>query len=239
MVTKIQSVGLFGMTAFTIEVEADLATGIPKFDIVGLPDMAVKESRDRVCSAIKNCGYEFPVGKITINLAPADIKKTGPIYDVAMLIALLQATSQLNVDLSDSVSLGELSLSGDVRVINGVLPMAIHAKEQGFRNIFVPKENALEASVVEGINVYAISHIKELIGFLTEAIELVPEKAVIDFAWQSAFAPDFSEVKGQHSARRALEIAAAGGHNGLLLGYIIIYTNIFLRAYKEMVQYER
>lgn len=220
MVTKIQSIGLFGMTAFTIEVEADLATGLPKFDIVGLPDMAVKESRDRVCSAIKNCGYEFPVGKITINLAPADIKKTGPIYDVAMLIALLQATTQLNVDLTGSVFLGELSLSGDVRVVNGVLPMAIHAKEQGFRNIFVPKENALEASVVEGINVYAIAHIKELISFLTEAIELFPEKAIIDFTLKNEFVPDFSEVKGQHSARRALEIAAAGGHNGLVLRYI-------------------
>lgn len=160
MVKKAMSIGLMGMTAYVIEVEADIAQGIPRFDLVGLPDLAVKESRDRVCSAIKNCGYEFPAGKITINLAPADIRKIGPIYDVAILLALLSVTEQLNVDYSSSVFIGELSLSGELRNAAGVLPMAIHAKENGFKNIFVPKHNALEASVVDGINVYGIEHIK-------------------------------------------------------------------------------
>ncbi len=177
----------------------------------------MKESRDRVCSAIKNNGYDFPVGKITINLAPADIRKIGPVYDVAILISLLSATGQLNVNLDHCAFLGELSLGGDLRSVTGVLPMVIHAKESGFETIFVPAQNALEASVVEGIQVFAITHIKELINFLIGGIELTPENPTLVIKHDDIFIPDFSEVKGQHSARRALEIAAAGGHNGLVL----------------------
>lgn len=218
MISKINSVGLLGLTAYTIEVEADLATGLPRFDIVGLPDAAVKESRDRVCSAVKNCGYEIPVGKITINLAPADVRKLGSLYDVAILIALLDATGQLLANHENAVYLGELSLSGEIRPINGVLPMTIHAKECGFQRIFVPAQNAQEASVVDGIEIYGINHINELIKFLTGAITLKPEKKADFSATQDLMIPDFAEVKGQHSARRALEIAAAGGHNALLIG---------------------
>jgi len=139
MITKAMSIGLMGMTAYTIVVEADIASGLPRFDIVGLPDAAVKESRDRVCSAIKNNGYDFPVGKITINLAPADIRKIGPVYDVAILISLLSATGQLNVNLDHCAFLGELSLGGDFRSVTGVLPMVIHAKESFKPYLFLLK----------------------------------------------------------------------------------------------------
>lgn len=218
MITKIKSTGLIGMTAHMIEVETDLTRGMPRFDVVGLPDAAVKESRDRVCSAIKNSGYEFPVGKITINLAPADIRKTGPLYDLAMSLSILFATGQLDCNVDNSVFIGELSLSGDVRSVNGVLPMVIHAKEQGLENAFVPLDNAYEASVVEGIKVFGISNMKELINFLIGASSLTPQVPRRPLHRSEVFEPDFSEVKGQFGARRALEIAAAGGHNAILIG---------------------
>lgn len=218
MITKIKSVGLLGMTAYTVEVEADVSRGLPRFDIVGLPDTAVKESKDRVSSAMKNCGYEFPVGKITINLAPADVKKSGSIYDLSILMAMLQTTEQLDVDIDNSMFIGELSLSGEVRSVTGALPMVIYAKEEGYENVFIPMANADEASVVEGIRIYGIEHVKELVNFLIGAAELAPIKPFEVKATSELFAPDFSEVKGQFGARRALEIAAAGGHNAILIG---------------------
>lgn len=218
MINKVKSVGLMGMTAYTVEVEADISRGLPRFDLVGLPDTAVKESKDRVGSAIKNCGYEFPVGKITINLAPADVRKSGSIYDLPVLISILESTGQLDINVENSAFIGELSLSGDIRPINGVLPMVIYAKEEGFKNIFIPLANAGEASVCEGINIYAVEHVKELINFMIGASTL---DTVAPFKLEKSediFAPDFSEVKGQIGARRALEIAAAGGHNAILIG---------------------
>jgi magnesium chelatase family protein len=161
MVSQIYSMGLYGMDAFPVEVEADLSQGLPSFEMVGLPDAAVKESRDRVRAAMKNCGYEFPVSRITVNLAPADKKKEGPIYDLPLLIALMKASRQLNCDTDDSVFIGELSLTGEVRSVRGVLPMAIAAKERGFRRLYVPRFNAAEASVVEGLTVLPVNDLHQ------------------------------------------------------------------------------
>lgn len=218
MKTRVKSIGLSGMTAYPIEVESDITRGLARFDVVGLPDAAVKESRDRVCAAIKNCGYDFPVAKITVNLAPADTRKSGPCYDLAILLSILLETGQLDELPENTAYLGELSLSGAVRRIDGALPMTIEARANGFKAIFVPEENAAEASVIEGISVYGISHVDELIKFLIGVKELIPATHSKSSQDELLFAPDFSEVRGQLGARRALEVAAAGGHNAILIG---------------------
>ena len=153
MFSELKSVGLFGIDSYMIEVEADISSGLPAFDIVGLPDAAVKESRDRVRAALKNCGFKFPIGRITINLAPADLKKEGSIYDLPVLIAILKASGQLDADIGDSVFIGEVSLDGRLRPVGGVLAITITALKSGIKNVFVPEENAAEAAIIEGINV--------------------------------------------------------------------------------------
>lgn len=218
MFARIKGVGLFGIDSYMIEIEADVSNGLPSFDIVGLPDATVKESRDRIRAAIKNCGYKFPVGRITVNLAPADRKKEGSVYDLSVLIAILLASDQLKVNIDNAILLGEVALDGKIRGVNGVLAMAITAKQNGITDIFVPVLNATEAAVVEGLNVYAVETVQQLIEHLngTKPIEKTVNGDI--FSNDDSSVPDFSDVKGQIAAKKALEVAAAGGHNLIMVG---------------------
>lgn len=206
------------MDAYMINVEADVSDGQYAFNIVGLPDTAVREAGDRVRSAAINNGYDFPTGRIVVNLAPADRRKEGTLYDVPIFIALLTAMGKLSGDFSECAFIGELSLDGELRPINGLLPMAIAAREEGIKHMYVPAQNAVEGAVVEGINIYPIENVAQLVAVLRGNKVISPAKPLPISPDEALKYIDFSEVKGQTLAKKALEVAAAGGHNVLLIG---------------------
>lgn len=218
MFALVNGIGLLGMNAFAVDVEIDISKGTPCFEIVGLPDIAVKESRERIRSALRSCGIELPVGRITVNLAPAATKKSGSACDLPIMVALLNAMGVINEKLSDSAFIGELSLSGAVRPVNGIIAMVLKAREFGMTKLYVPEDNAREASVAGGIEVFGVKDAPALLSHLCGEEIIKPEEPFEPQAPDYFDNVDFSEVKGQQFAKRALEIAAAGGHNLLLIG---------------------
>jgi magnesium chelatase family protein len=221
MLAKVLSSAVFGIDAYTVEVEVDIATGLPAFSTVGLPEGAVKESKDRVKAAIKNCGYEFPSRRITVNLAPADIRKEGAAFDLPIAVGILAAMEAVEKEKLDKFFiLGELSLYGEVKSIRGTLPISVAARDSGLRGVIIPEGNAKEASVVKGIEVLAVKNLFELVDFLNGDREIQPTTVDLEeiFSEELGYPVDFNEVKGQEHVKRCLEVAAAGGHNVIMIG---------------------
>lgn len=219
MVGVVKSFGLSGLDGFPIEVEVDINNGLPKYDLVGLPDTALKESKERVQSAIKNSTYIFPAKKITINLAPANTKKEGPAFDLAIAISILVSSGQIKTEThGEYIIVGELSLDGKIRAVTGLLPVLISAKAMGLNKFIIPEENAKEASFVDGIKVFAFSRLTDVVDFLNGDLSAEPIKTQMWHCETDSAIEDFSRVRGQIMAKRAMEIAVAGGHNILMVG---------------------
>lgn len=221
MYSKVYSYGLKGIDGFPIEVETDVSNGLPHFEIVGLADTAIKEAKERVRNAIRNSAFEYPIKKITINLAPADIKKEGALYDLAIAIAILSCNEELEIkNEKDYVYIGELSFDGSVKRVKGMLPLLISARGLGYKKFIIPYENLHEASFISGIDIYGVKSLSQVVRFLKdeESIEPIKTCTYEEVSKNTPRGLDFSNVKGQKMAKRALEIAAAGGHNLIMIG---------------------
>lgn len=222
MLAMVKSMSLHGLQGYLIDVQVDVGLGLPYYEIVGLPDVSVRESKERVKAAIKNSGIELKSRRIIINLAPADTKKEGAVFDLPIAIGILKATENLIIkneeQLKKTILLGELSLDGSLNKINGVLPICIEAKKIGIKRIILPKQNAREAVVVDGIEIVGASNLKQVVNLLNGTEEAKIEEISSEKITSEKYKYDFSEVKGQKNVKRALEISAAGGHNCLLIG---------------------
>lgn len=223
MLSIVKSIALYGLQGYLVHIQVDVSSGMPSFEIVGLPDVSIKESKERVKTAIRNSGVEFLSRKIVVNLAPANTRKEGSIFDLPIAVGILIANGDIDLTSLDgvfnqTVFIGELALDGSIEVVKGILPICIEAKNLGIKKIILPKANAKEASIINGLDVIPVSNLNEVIDYLNSELIIEKEKTINFISnFKSKYDFDFSEVKGQANVKRALEIAAAGAHNCLLI----------------------